>query len=276
MKILNQTYNRVFMEEANPDGGAGGGGNEAPKGEEWKSDPTLDENGNLKVETPAKEEPKKEPETPKEPKEEFNFNTPIVEQVSKLLSDAGLNPQDVAKAVTANDGKITPDLIKSLSEKHGDAVASIVASQLEGFHKESTKVAATRDAEVYNQVEKAFEGITDQSGQDTWKELSTWAKENVPNDVRKDINKLLQQGGLAATYAINDLVSRFKSSDSFTQEAQLLEGSSLSNDNGVTPLSRSEYNAELRKLEQAGHVYGQSNEMAKLDKRRQLGMNRGI
>jgi len=282
MIILGNKYvSTVFRDEAKPDGDASGAGDTGKPNEDWKNDPNLDENGNP-IENPTP--PEKPPEEPSKPEdkgdntveEDFDFNTPVVDQVSTLLTDAGLNPQDVAKAVTDNEGKITPAIMKKLVDKHGEAVASIIVDQLGNFHKASVKQANTRDKEVFNQVQEAFKGITDQSGEDTWKELNSWAKENVPVNDRKDINKLLQQGGLAAKYAIDDLVNRFKSSNDFVQEANLISGDFTSNDTGVTPLSRTDYTRELKALESKGHVYGQSAEMARLDKRRQAGINRGI
>lgn len=304
----------VLMNEAPADGGASGGGQPAgnqpqggnqPNGQpnkqepqspnaDWKSDPNLDENGNPKP--PANNQA---PNTPNDKggnkggegnkpdgeqggkdgddkPREYDLSSPVVKQVEKLITEAGLNAQDVARIVTENDGKATPELIKALADKHGDAVASIVAEQLSGFHTANKNKAAQRDQAIYDQVQEAFKGVTEQGGKETWAELAGWAKQNIPNEERKEINKLLAQGGIAAKYAVDDLVSRFKSSESFVQSADLMSGDATPNDYGVKPLSKAEYTMKLRELEAKGHIYGQSQEMAALDKRRMAGMQRGI
>lgn len=289
----------VLMNEAPADGGAGGGGGQ-PSGQDqggqqdnqkkapnegWQNDPKLDENGNPKQEKPndkqdksanTGEDDKGNKDNKDEKPREYDLTSPVVKQVEKLITEAGLNASDVARIVTENDGKATPELIKALADKHGDAVAAVVAEQLSGFHNANKEKANKRDQAIFDQVQEAFKGVTEQGGKDTWNELAGWAKENIPNDERKEINELLAQGGIAAKYAVDDLVSRFKSSEQFSQPADLITGDATPNDFGVKPLSKAEYVSELRKLEAKGHVYGQSQEMAALDKRRTAGMQRGI
>lgn len=291
---MPRLFGQVFMEQAAGAEDVSGNGaaptdkpTEKPSPNEgWQDDKSLDENGNPIEQPPAEDKPqepevdKSEPAKPDEEKTDDTksiFDTPVVKQVESLLNDAGLNPQEVTQAIMDNDGKLTPALAKQLVEKHGEAVASIVSDQLTKFHTESKNKASERDNAVYSQVEAAFKDVTQQSGSETWKELSGWAKENVPNDERKEINKLLQQGGIAAKYAIDDLVSRFKSSDSFVQSAELVSGDNFAADNsGLAPLSKAEYTRKFRELESQGHVYGQSTELDKLDRQRTAGMQRGI
>ncbi len=282
--MFGRKFNTFYMEEAAGGEDVSGGGSPAPEQQpnaDWQNDPRLDENGNPKQEQPEEQPKPESKDTPQAEEPEVDssaiFDTPVVQQVESLLNEAGLNPQDVTKAIMSNNGKLTPALMKQLAEKHGNAVASIVADQLGTFHKASVEKATKRDQDVYNQVQEAFKDVTDQSGDKTWQELSGWAKENIPNDERKEINKLLQQGGIAARYAINDLVSRFKSSDSFVQAAELVNGDNFSNDNsGLTPLSKAEYTQKFRELESKGHVYGQSKELDKLDRQRMAGLSRGL
>lgn len=282
--------NRIYMNEAGADG-ADGGGTQTPEGHtppqspnaDWQNDPNLDENGNPKPEVtpPANEPPAQEPQPeptvePQQEERKYDLDSPVVQQVEKLIVEAGLNAAEVAKIVSQNDGVPTPELVKAIADKHGDAVASIVAEQLKGFHKANVERVGKRDQAIYDQVSEAFKGVTEQSGQDSWKELSGWAKENIPNEERKEINKMLQQGGLAAKYAVDDLVNRFKGSDSFVQSADLVSGDNTPNDFGIKPMSKSDYQREFRALEAKGHVYGESAELAALDRRREAGMARGI
>lgn len=223
--------------------------------------------------TPPATPPEKSPETP--PTSTVDMSSPVIKQVEQLIVDAGLSAQAVAKAVSEGNGEVTPAILQALVAKHGEAVASLVANQLKGFNDSTVAKATARDTAVYDQVKDAFKGMTEQGGKETWTELAGWAKENIPEAERRDINGLLSQGGLAASYAINDLVSRFKSSDSFMQPASLEEGGNTNQESGVQSLSRSDYQREFRALEAKGHVYGQSQELAKLDQRREAGMRRG-
>ena len=212
--------------------------------------------------------PEDKVETPTEETTSVLQDTTKVGKLQKLVSDAGLKPSEVAKDITEANGEISADILKALVDKHGEAVGSLIAEKLTGLHKENVATAKSRDKAVYDQVQKAFEGITDQSGEETWKELSSWAGENIPAEQKPEINKLLQQGGFAAELATNYLVEQFKNSDGFTQEAKLVSGDSGTTYTKDTPLSATEYNVELNKLLEKGHVYGQSTEIAKLDARR--------
>lgn len=265
-----------LMNEAPADGGAGGGGQQTTPPAQPPAQPPASE-------APASEAPAQGGTTlptaetpPATPAKVVDLSSPIVKQVENLVTSAGLNASEVAKIVTENDGKVTPELMKTLVEKHGEAVASLIADSLSGFHTANKAQATKRDQAVFDQVSSAFKDVTTQTGAETWKELSGWAKDNIPVDERKEINQLLQQGGIAAKYVVDDLIGRFKSSNAFSQDAQLVTGDSTPNNFGVTPLSRADYTRELRALEQKGHVYGQSNEMAALDRRRQAGIQRGI
>lgn len=196
-------------------------------------------------------------------------------QVTKFLDDAGLNSESVIKEFV-DDGELSVDSMKALVEKHGEAVASLIVDKLKGLHEQSVKAATDRDQAVFKQVEEAFKGLTDQTGEKTWEELSGWAKENVPNAERAELNSMLQGGSLQAKLAIDYLVSTFKKSDAFSQPAELLDTDNVSADYGLKPLSRTEYLRELDVLLAKGHDYNTSPEIRQLEARRQKGMSRGI
>ena len=252
--------------------------------EDWKNDPNLDDNGNPK-EKITKDAPKKEEETKpeggdkskddKEHAREYDLSSPVATQVEKLLVEAGLDVAEVAKQMNNDSGSVSPELIKAVSEKHGEAVASIVLSQLQTLYTQNKNAATKQDAEVFSQVQEAFKGTTEQSGEETWKELSGWAKDNVKPDERKEINALLKQGGLAAKLAVQELITAFKGTSQETQQADLLSGDTVTSSTTV-PLSRREYTMELDKLLNSGHVYGESQKIAALDKRRAAGTRRNI
>tara|TARA_R110000851_G_scaffold57574_5_gene134061 strand:- start:624 stop:1463 length:840 start_codon:yes stop_codon:yes gene_type:complete len=252
----------------------------------WQNNATLDSNGNPITNqtpvTPVAPTGDVAPVKPVEPVTEspttstVDMSATVVKQVEQLIVDAGLTASEVALAVQSGGGQVTPAIMQALVAKHGEAVASLVANQLESLNTSNIATASAKDTAVYTQVKEAFKDLTEQGGKESWTELAGWAKTNIPDAERQEINVLLGQGGLAATYAINDLVSRFKSSDSFTQSAGLLEGGNTNKESGAAPLSKADYLREFRKLEAEGHNYGQSQELDKLDQRREAGMKRGI
>jgi hypothetical protein len=196
-------------------------------------------------------------------------------QVNQFLTDAGLQSDKVVQEMV-DSGELSIDSMKALVEKHGEAVATLIVDKLKGLHEQSVKAATERDQAVFKQVEEAFKGLTDQTGEQTWEELSGWAKANVPNAERAELNAMLQGGSLQAKLAIDYLVNTFKKSDAFSQPAELLGAESVSEDYGLKPLSRNEYLRELNVLLAKGHDYNTSPEIRQLEARRQKGMSRGI
>ena len=274
----------------------------APKGQpspndNWTEDSRLDSNGNPlevapveEVVEPVTEEPKEEPteettseeepavldETEEVKSEAPKFDSSAAEQVRSFLTDAGLVPADVAAAVTENNGEVTPEILKALVEKHGEGVAGLIKDKLTNLHQSNVTASKAADSKIFTQVEKAFEGLTAQSGSDTFKELATWAKDNMSVADRGDINTLLAQGGKAAELAVNSLVQSFKQSDSFVSTpAKLLVADDTTSEYGGKPLDKAGYDRQLRKLMNEGHDYDTSPEIASLNSRRSKSLKRG-
>lgn len=197
------------------------------------------------------------------------------EQVETLLKGAGLDPKEVTRIVMENDGTVTPAVFKALVEEHGEATAKVVVDNLSQFSASAKAEVTARDEAIYSQVAKAFEGVTEQSGAESWAELAAWAKDNVPNSERQEINDLLSHGGIAAEFAVKTLIDKFKSSDSFTQPALLEEGESQDT-SGIKPLDKASYDRELRKLLGEGRDYNTDPDIAKLKRARSKAIARGI
>ena len=262
----------------------------------WTEDSRLDSNGNPTEVAPIPEEIEPVTEKPKEePTEETTsedepavldetevvtnapkFDSSAAEQVRSFLTDAGLVPADVAAIVTENNGEVTPEILKALVEKHGEGVAGLIKDKLTNLHKSNVTASKAADSKIFTQVEKAFEGMTEQTGSDTFKELATWAKDNMSTADRGDINKLLAQGGKAAELAVNSLVQSFKQSDSFVSTpAKLLVADDTTSEYGGKPLDKAGYDRQLRKLMNEGHDYDTSPEIASLNNRRSKSLKRG-
>lgn len=221
---------------------------------------------------PASPEPTGSTQEPTKPKLDI---AKAANGIEPMLKDAGLDPAEVARAVIGEGGSVTPEILKALEEKHGEGVAGLISDKLAAIYDADRSAANERDTAVFNQLEKEFEGVTDQSGKDTWKELSGWAKTNMQDSERAEINALLKQGGLSAKLAVQELVARFKESDSFTQPAVGIDPDGMSNEFGKNLIGKREYHTELNKLLDAGHDYNTSPEIKALDRRRNKSIARG-
>lgn len=264
---------------------------EAPSpNQDWSKNPALDAQGNPKEqEAPAKEPIVEVPPTPDDevpptgdepPKEEptpepTKFNSDAVKQVESFLTDAGLTPSEVALGVTQENGAIPLETMKALVDKHGEAVAGLIADKLRVIHESNVGAAKAADKAIFSSVHEAFKDVTTQKGEDTWKELSTWAKNNMSAEDRNGINAMLATGGFQAKVAVEQLVKAFKGSDSFIQQpAKLIEGDDTSKEYGGKPLDKHSYNTELRKLLASGKSET-SPEIVTLNRRRDRSRSRG-
>ena len=275
--MLYRNMFRKYMTQAN-DGSEGGGGGDQPAATPEADKPSEEpqEQGD-----PA---PQGDPKPEQDPKpKDDNKDLPSVEdtkselgKVTSLIEDAGLNMKEVAELVKANDGKIDLDTMLALKEKHGDAVASLIADQLDSIYQSRKAEAVARDKEIFDLMEDTFKDMTEQSGEETWKELSAWAKDNVPVETRKELNAMLSQGGLAAKLAAQELATAFRETSGAKeyQDADLLDGDSTPPVGGGF-ISKQEYTMELNKLLAEGHVYGQSQKIAQLDQRRAKSLANG-
>lgn len=210
------------------------------------------------------------------PTPQLNYKDPASKQVGTMLTAAGIDPIQARDAITANDGQCTPEIYAALVEKHGEGMASVLVSQMNQLHKAGLAKGTKADEAIYAQVEEAFKGITEQSGAETFAELSTWAKDNISLEDRKELNAAIAYGGMIAKLAVQELTNMFQESGDYGQPMIGLEGDNVPSAPKGGDLTRQDYNAQLDALLAKGHVYGQSNEIATLDARRTRSAQRGI
>ena len=205
------------------------------------------------------------------------YKSSAAQQLAEMVTAAGMNPSEVLRAVQGNEGKATPEIYAALSAKHGEGMAALLTGQMTQLHETNVSASAAADKAIFSQVEKAFEGVTKQTGEETFKELSTWAKTNLDEAKVSEMNTLIKQGGMGAQLAIQELTNAFTQSGDYVQPAQLMEGDNTPNLDGKGgDLTRQEHNEEVRKLIAKGHQHGTSREIAALGRRRSKSMSRGI
>lgn len=199
-------------------------------------------------------------------------------QVNNFITSVEGDAEKLTEYMLTN-GTLPLDFTTKLAEKHGHATANLVIEQMKAMHEshvlEAQQTSERNNKAVFDQVHKAFEGITEQTGEQSWNELATWAKDNVPKEKRDEINVMLAQGGMSAELAVTFLIDSFKGSAQYTQPAQLMEGTNRNNVPAGGNLTRAEYNTKLNKLLDAGKSYN-SSEVVKLQAQRKRSMQRGI
>ena len=163
MKFLNMT--RVYMSPET--GGEAPASTDAPVAEvEVEATPVVE---------PVKEVTPVEPTDTKLPEKEVDKSK--LGQVTGLIEQSGLTMKEVAEYAKANNGDVDLDTMVALKEKHGDAIASLIADQIKDIHTTRTNEANARDRAVYDQVKEAFADITsdpEQTGESMWQELANW------------------------------------------------------------------------------------------------------
>lgn len=219
-----------------------------PKGspnDDYKNNPLLDENGNPKPEPSSKDEikPVDDVKAPLEENEEPATKDTTdwsklegVKKLEKFLVDAGLTPSAVTKDVIENGGKITPELLKTLEEKYGAGVAALITDQVLDLYKRGQELVKAEETAIFKLVADEFKDLTQQDGSATFEELKAWSKDNIDNDKRKELNKLLAAGGFQAELAVKYLAATFKGSTTFESPATLITADSVSNSSALTQL----------------------------------------
>ncbi|CAM0009563.1 head scaffolding protein [Vibrio phage K436] len=196
------------------------------------------------------------------------------QQVEGFLKTAGLSAAQVEQEFGAL-GTLTESSMKALVDKHGKATTNLLVQEMNRIAEGAKQQAAALETMQHNMVKEAFAGVTEQSGEDTWKELVGWARDNVDQQTRASINAMLKQGGFQAEQAIGFLVTQFKSKNGMEQTGQLVNGDN--NQGGGqqgADLTRSEYAKQLDGLVQK-HGYN-SPEVNALNARREAAAKRGI
>lgn len=267
MRLFNMLGHTYMAEESGEPSGGAPAPAATPVGE---SAPTTTPAATPPVEA-KKDDP---PATPAV--EKPTFSTPAEKQVSTMLEEAGIDPTKAKEAFANNAGLCTPEVFKALVEKHGEGMATLLSNQMTQLYKAGVVAANEQDQAVYDQVQEAFKGVTEQDGQETWAELNTWAAENVSNDDRKELNAIIAKGGMGAKLAVQELVNMFQQSGSYSQEMIGLEGDNTPNSTQGGDISRKEYNIELDKLLSKGHDYETSREVKALQARRARSAKRNI
>lgn len=141
---------------------------------------------------------------------------------------------------------------------------------VEGLKAENSKME-TAATEETTRVHEAVEG------KDNWDSIIEWIKtgtSNLTTEGRDAYNAMLQQGGVQATLAAQELYKMFKQSPGFIQKPDLISGDAVGTPGSLEPISRAAYSAEYDKIARSEGAH--SPALTVLDKRREFTMAKGM
>lgn len=187
--------------------------------------------------------------------------------VLTYLQETGV-AADTAKAllydaVKAGDpSKIDLDALKKATGS--DASARIIVSGIKSYIAEIN----SKTAEIHSVVNEVV------GSADNWKQLTTWARENLPENELQDYIEMVGQGGRKAKLAAKDLLSQYEDAGNTSFEVSTTVpkkgGKSTTT---IQPLSRIEYYEAMEKAKREGKLTESTNQ--KLWKQRQAGIRAG-
>lgn len=215
--------------------------------------------------TPAPDPDKQVPAVPAVPKEpeanlpDITLNVPAVQNaepqpnlggtsdklnadVDAKLKDAGFNLADIEKQIKA-DGKISDELVAKIKEKvdplYVDAHLARIKAELE-----LAQIKA-KDAEIQSKAEEQkvqemnkyiFDAV---KGEDNFKLMAGYLKQNLPADEINALNELLQSGDKAkVTLALSQAVTKY---NTLRGRGKLMEGDTTLQAPTIEPMSKDEY-----------------------------------
>lgn len=233
------------------------------KGQESNSEVTEQNNQNQQDENQNNDDQNVEQES---------FDYQQYENLVDFVEQAGFDTEMI-DAYLDQHGTIPDALYNAWVEAHGALIANTLKRECEQGQANYQNEIKANDKRLHEHLEKAFEGITEQSGAETWNELKQWAQTNLA-DQKEELNGMLKQGGMQAELALDFIVNKFKNSEDFTQPANLTDGEEFASDFAGTPLSKQGYNDKLNELLGKGFAYD-SVEVQRLQRQRMKSMRRG-
>lgn len=190
----------------------------------------------------------------------------VGDSVLQLLQNSGTTPETAKAllwdAVQAGDAtKIDRD---ALVEAVGKTKANLIMAGMENYVGNIAK----RAAEVTQLVNEAV------GGNDNWKAIRDWAKENLSENDMLDYADMIDKGGRKASLAAKDLKEQYEAAGhTFAESTTQVTPSGKPKPEVIEPLSKREYFEALDKLNKSGKLT--EHLASKLWQQRQLGITQG-
>lgn len=190
----------------------------------------------------------------------------VGDSVLQLLQNSGTTPETAKAllwdAVQAGDAtKIDRD---ALVEAVGKTKANLIMAGMENYVGNIAKRAAEVTAIVNDAV----------GGNENWKAIRDWAKENLSDDDMADYADMIDKGGRKASLAAKDLKEQYEAAGhTFAESTEQVTPSGKPKQETLEPLTKREYFEALDKLNKQGKLTQELS--STLFKQRQLGIAQG-
>lgn len=217
---------------------------------------------------PATSEP-----VPKAKTELSSTGNTKIDSVGKLLADKGVANIDgiLAEAIS---GDLSIENQSIIVEALGDSVAKLALEQLSGEVAAIRETASTEKTRLMEYAAEAF-GDDPKQASEVWTAIQEFAKSpesGLTSDDRAAMSRMLNAGGLQAELVIDKLNALYHKSENYTQEADLLQGDSISV-GSFDAISQQNYTEQMREV---AHKYGyESPEADRLRAKRTESIARG-
>lgn len=250
----------------------------APQAEPSKEQPVVSEPTPQEVTEPKAEDPPKVEEPKQEPTEKPDIKLPEVpetevpstgnEFIDGILTEFKQNDVDIDKLFgdyleTGNEESID---LAYLEEKVGKLAAQ---GLIAGVRAEATKIEQASDAAAKTIYDAA-------GGEQMWQGILDWiasGDSGLTKEGGEAYNRMLAEGGVQAELAAKALSDMFKQSPGFTQNADLQQADQVAQPQGIEPISRADYVAQLDKVVREEGEFSPKAEA--LHKRREFTLRNG-
>ena len=156
-----------------------------------------------------------------------SVNSLYGEQLGEVFKNSNVDPFEISKHFHANDGEITPEMYKSLTDAGlakgaVDAYLKGRASEM-GYGQQQAPILSDAEvAEVHNIA----------GGKDGYEQLMNWASDNIPDSDAKNFDEVIETGNKAAvTFAVKALMGQYE--DAVGRDSNLVQGKASDNSGDV-------------------------------------------
>jgi len=192
----------------------------------------------------------------------------IGNSVLEVLQNSGLSTED-AKALLFDGvkaGDVSQIDAAALEAKVGKAASTIIMTGVKAFVAETAAKNEAIVADVYKAA----------GSQENWEVASQWAASNIPEDTLAEYRPMIDKGGAAARFAVQEIITAYNNdannSSLATSPTPRAEPTSASPPASAAT-TRAQYVAALEKAHRTG---AKPAEIAAIQRSRELGRQQGI
>lgn len=150
-------------------------------------------------------------------------------QVQAFLDTAGISRSQVEQELSSN-GKVSDRTMRALVATHGEGTTNLLVNSISTMYQSSKNQATSAAAARHDYVAEAFKDVTQQTGAETFRELTTWWQQPDPatgqprmdDNMKREINTMLKAGGLSMKMALDHLINGFREQNGQQQNQNIV------------------------------------------------------